>query len=76
MIDSYTWSALVVEGKTTIVRAFDPEGRREFTLAFAIGDGSKAQYESGTGLGASRKVDNVTVRPRRMISRSLAEEGL
>ncbi len=61
VIDSYRWSALVVEGQTTEVGAFDPEGHREFTLAFAIGDGSKAQYQSGTGLGASRKVDNVTV---------------
>ena len=58
---SYTWSALVVEGQTTVVRAFEPEGRRKFTLEFAIGDGSKAHYESGTGLGAARKVDNVTV---------------
>ncbi len=61
VIDSYDWSALVVEGKTTVVGAFDPAGRRELTLAFAIGDGSKPQYESGTGLGAARKVDNVTV---------------
>ncbi len=61
VINSYTWSTLVVEGKTTVVGAFDPAGLRELTLAFAIGDGSKAQYESGTGLGASRKVDNVTV---------------
>ncbi len=60
-IMSYTWKALVVEGQTTLLRAFDPEGRRDFTVAFAIGDGSKAQYESGTGLSAARKVDNVTV---------------
>ena len=61
VIYSYEWSTLVVEGKTTVVGAFDPAGGQELTLAFAIGDGSKAQYESGTGLGASRKVDNVTV---------------
>jgi hypothetical protein len=64
VINSYRWSALVVEGQTTIVRAFEPEGRRELTLEFAIGDGSKAQYESGTGPGAGRKVDNVTVSSR------------
>ncbi len=64
VIETYTWSALVVEGQTTDVRAFDPEGRRWFTLAFEIGDGSKAQFESGSGLGASRKVDNVTVSSR------------
>ena len=73
VINSYTWSALVVEGQTTKVRAFEPEGAAEFTLAFAIGDGSKAQYESGTGLGASRKVDNVTVSSRAV--RGVREEG-
>jgi hypothetical protein len=61
VIDSYTWSALVVEGQTTVLNAFDPEQRRDLTLTFAIGDGSQAQYDSGTGLGAARKVDNVTV---------------
>jgi hypothetical protein len=64
VIDHHTWSVLVVEGQTTVVRAFDPGERREFTLAFAIGDRSEAQYQSGTGLGASRKVDNVTVSSR------------
>jgi hypothetical protein len=64
VVSSYTWSALVVEAQTTVVHAFDPEGHREFTLAFAIGDGSKAQYESGTGLGAARKVHNVTIQFR------------
>ncbi len=64
VINSHTWNTLVVEGQTTTVRAFEPEGRREFTLAFAIGDGSEAQYQSGTGLGAARKVDNVTVSSR------------
>jgi hypothetical protein len=64
VIQSYTWSALVVEGQMTDVRAFDPDGHREFTLNFAIGDGSKAQYESGTGLGAARKVDGVTASPK------------
>ena len=39
MIKAHAWTALVVEGQTTEVRAFDPEGTGEFTLAFAIGDG-------------------------------------
>ncbi len=59
--DAYEWTALVVEGQTTSIQAFDPEAHREFTLTFRIGDRSKSQYESGTGLGASRKVENVTI---------------
>ncbi|MDG3008062.1 carboxypeptidase-like regulatory domain-containing protein [Paludisphaera mucosa] len=64
VIYEHTWSALVVEGRTTTVRVLKPEAGREFALAFAIGDGSQAQYESGTGLGAARKVDDVTVNSR------------
>lgn len=62
VIQIYSWSVRVVEGRTTVVGAFDSERPREFTLALAIGDGSKAQYESGTGLGASRLVQDVTVK--------------
>src|SRR5581483_6438881 len=61
MVHSHKWSALVVEGQATQVRAFDPEERRQLTLAFEVGDGSREQYESGTGLGAARKVENVTM---------------
>jgi hypothetical protein len=64
VINAHTWSALVVENKTTLVQAFDPDKRSEFALAFAIGDGSRQQYQSGTGLAAARKADNVTVDPR------------
>lgn len=60
VVNSYRWSVLVVEGKTTMVQAFDPDRRSQFTLAFAIGDGSRGQYQSGTGLSAARKVENVT----------------
>ncbi len=60
VIDYYTWSAVVVEGQTTVVRPFEPDGRGKFTLAFAVGNGSKSALQSGTGLGAARKVDNVT----------------
>jgi hypothetical protein len=62
VIDAHTWSALVVEGQTTQVRAFDPDESRAFTLAFVIGDGSEAQYASGTGLGAARQAENITTR--------------
>ena len=55
MDKSYDWSAVVVEGQTTLVRAFEPDAHRELTLAFAIGDGSKGQYESGTGLAPGGK---------------------
>ena len=40
----------------------DPENSRPLPIAIRIGDGSRAQYESGTGLGAGRKVENVTTR--------------
>jgi hypothetical protein len=50
----YPWSAVVVDGHTTVVHAFDPGIRQDYTLAFAIGDGSKEQYESGTGQSPSR----------------------
>ena len=63
VINSYEWSALVVAGQTTEVRAFDPDARRQFTLSFVVGDGSNAQFEAGTGLGASRKVEHVTIDP-------------
>ncbi len=62
VISAHTWSVLVVEGKTTVVGAFEPDAHRTFTLAVAIGDGSKLHHDSGTGLGAARKVDNVTKR--------------
>ncbi len=61
VIESVTFSAIVVEGQTTQVGVLDPKPRGKFTLRFAIGDGSEAQYKSGTGLGAARKVDNVTI---------------
>lgn len=61
VIHTDTWQVRVVEGQTTEVRAHDPARPHRLALAFAIGDGSKAQYESGTGLGAARGVDNVTL---------------
>ncbi|MDR3618588.1 MAG: hypothetical protein P4L85_04495 [Paludisphaera borealis] len=57
------WTAQVVEGQTTQTRLFDPSESRPLAVAFQIGDGSNAQYESGTGLGAERLVRYVTTRP-------------
>ena len=56
------WVVQVVEGRTTRVHLMDPENSRPLPIAIRIGDGSRAQYESGTGLGAGRKVENVTTR--------------
>ncbi|MFI5458726.1 MAG: hypothetical protein ACHRXM_25130 [Isosphaerales bacterium] len=53
------WVVQVCEDQTTEVRLLDPVGSRPLPVEFRIGDGSKAQYESGTGLGAKRRVDNV-----------------
>ena len=39
---------------------FDPAGSRPLTVVLRIGDGFKAQYESGSGVGAMRENDNVT----------------
>jgi hypothetical protein len=61
MIRDYKFSAIVVDGQTTVVHAFDPEFRQDYTLAFAIGDGSKEQYESGTGQSASRVISDAKV---------------
>ena len=56
------WAVQVVEGQTTRVDLLDPDGQRALAIKFHIGDGSLAQYKSGTGSGADRKVDNVTKR--------------
>jgi hypothetical protein len=61
VIDLYKCSTIVVDGQTTVVHAFDPEVHQDYTLAFAIGDGSKEQYESGTGQSASRVISDAKV---------------
>jgi hypothetical protein len=55
--------ARIVEGKLTEVSFFDPSGNWDFACQFLIGDGSPAQYLSGTGMGAKRKIENVNTRP-------------
>ena len=54
------WTVQVIEGKTTEVVLLDPDGRRALPVKVHIGDDSLAQYKSGTGLGAKRKVAGVT----------------
>ncbi|WP_165224699.1 carboxypeptidase-like regulatory domain-containing protein [Aquisphaera insulae] len=61
VLDEFRWRVLVVPGRTTEVLAFDPEGSGSYTLAFAIGDGSAAQFDSGSGVSAARRVERVTV---------------
>lgn len=62
IMDAHVRRANVVEGKTTDVRFFDTSGQREVVCLYQIGDGSEEQFSSGSGLGATRKVDNVTTR--------------
>jgi hypothetical protein len=62
IIGTHSRMALVQERSETVVRFFDPIGAWDLPCAFIIGDGSKAQWSSGTGMGANRKVDNVTTR--------------
>jgi hypothetical protein len=53
----------VLPGKTTEVRFFDTSHAWDFACRLVVGDGSPAQFASGTGMGARRKVENVTARP-------------
>ena len=62
IIGAHVRKALVLVGKRTDVRFFDTSGQWEVVCKFQIGDGSAAQFYSGTGLGAKRKVENVTPR--------------
>ena len=57
---SYRRIAFVLEGQSTEVRFFEPSDAWNVTGLFVIGDGSLAQYLSGTGMGAERKVEGVT----------------
>jgi Carboxypeptidase regulatory-like domain len=63
IIAAHTRTAHVFEGRTTEVRFFDPSGTWDLSCHFAIGDGSRSQFLTGTGLSANRKVQNVTTRP-------------
>jgi hypothetical protein len=52
----------VLEGQTTEVRFFEPAATWDFRCHFVMGDGSRSQFLSATGMGATRKVRNVTTR--------------
>jgi hypothetical protein len=60
VVSADEWAVQVVEGQTTDVVLLDPDGRRALPAEVRIGDDSLAQYKSGTGLGAQRKVAGVT----------------
>ncbi len=63
VIGAHVRRAQIAEGKTTDVRFFDTSGQWEVLCQIQVGDGSAAQFSSGTGMGAQRKVENVTTRP-------------
>jgi hypothetical protein len=61
--------AYVREGQSTEVRFSDRFAPWHMTCQFVVGDGSRAQFLSGTGIGAQRKVLNETTeRPALRVS--------
>ena len=52
--------AYVLDGQSTEARFLEPSETWNVTGQFVIGDGSQAQFLSGTGIGAERKVANLT----------------
>ena len=62
IIGSHTRTAKVVEGKTSEVRFFDTSPEWEVRCKVVVGDGSDAQFSTGTGIGTKRLVENVTTR--------------
>jgi len=61
--------AYVREGQSTEVRFFDRFAAWHMMCQFVVGDGSRAQFLSGTGIGAKRKVAyETTERPALRIS--------
>ena len=63
IIDAHSRNATVLEGKATEVRFFDTSGDWEVACNVVVGDGSPAHFLSGTGGGAERKVENVSIPP-------------
>lgn len=61
-IESHTRIVRVIAGQVTEVRFFDPSEKVSLSLDFVIGDGSHAQFQTATGLGAVRKVEGVNFR--------------
>ena len=62
IVDAHVRHVRVIPGQTTEVRFFDPNDKNGLTFEFAIGDGSKEQFQTGTGMAAQRKVGNITTR--------------
>jgi hypothetical protein len=60
IISTFSRIAYVLDRQSTEVRFFEPSDAWNVTGQFVIGDGSQAQFLSGTGMGAERKVVNVT----------------
>jgi hypothetical protein len=61
-VDTYGRTAVVAEGLTTEVRFFDPQQAWDLPLQVVVGDGSEGQFNTGTGMAGTRKVENVTTR--------------
>ena len=59
VITGPSWTARVLARRTTEVHAFEPGKERPLTVTLAVGDGSLAQYASGSGLSIAqlRQVD-------------------
>jgi len=62
IIGTYIRYVQVLPGGETEVRFFDPKGSWRLPVQFVLGDGSQAAFRSGTGIGAKRRVENVTSR--------------
>jgi hypothetical protein len=60
IVSAFSRIGYVLDGKSTEVRFFEPSDPWNTTWQYVIGDGSPAQFLSGTGMGAKRKVANVT----------------
>ena len=59
----------VCEGQTTEMRVLGPTGSRSMPFDLRVGDGSQVSLRSGSGLGASRRVANVTTLAPKLPSR-------
>ncbi len=55
VVYSDDWRVQVCENRTTDVRLFDPVESRPLPVEIRVGDGSRAQNESGRGLAARRE---------------------
>jgi hypothetical protein len=56
-VKAYEWSVRLLRGQTSTLRAFDPAQPQDLAFAIKVGDGSIAQYESGTGQKTDQKAN-------------------